>query len=165
MKIDENIILNRLSTIRAIAKWKLPQIMKSMKEEQQKQDELTSQSAKPEQATNPASPCPADVHTPPNSRQSGANDGEVLENMICPSANQCDDMRCPSRKPHVENELCKNTCLLEPGSRYVGQCIQIPETWFDKGLHTHETKQEKAEAVRKYVLRDMYRDIKTKSED
>jgi len=52
MKIDENIILNRLSTIRAIAKWKLPQIMKSMKEEQQKQDELTSQSAKLEQPTH-----------------------------------------------------------------------------------------------------------------
>ena len=50
-------------------------------------------------------------------------ESEPPENRICPSSNQCPDKECPERKPHVENSLCKKTCLLEPGHRYVGQCI------------------------------------------
>jgi len=50
-----------------------------------------------------------------------------LEDRICPSANQCGDYSCPAKIPHIENKYCKRTCLLEPGSRYVGQCIKIPE--------------------------------------
>jgi len=42
---------------------------------------LTSQSAKPGQASYPV-PCPVDANTPPNSRQPGAKDSEVL--------NECD---------------------------------------------------------------------------
>jgi len=129
-------------------------------------DFLTSQSAKPEQPSHSCTPCLAEIQ---DSKHSGANDGEVLINMICPSASQCDDVRCLSREPHAENELCKHTCLLEPGSRYVGQCIQLYEMWLDKELPMNEcdpegmkpkSKYEKAEAVRKYVLGENYRDVK-----
>jgi len=70
-----------------------------------------SQSAKPGHVSYPVSSCPADANTPPNSRQPGANDSEVL--------NECDPEG------------------MKPKSKY-----------------------EKAEAVRKYVLGENYRDVK-----
>ena len=129
----------------------------------------TSQSAKPEQPSHSCTPCIAGIYTP-NSKHSGANDCEALENMICPSASQCDDASCLSRRPHAENEHCKNTCLLEPNSRYVGQCIEIPDMWLDKGSNQimecdpegmkPKSKYEKADTVRKHVLGENFRDLK-----
>jgi len=131
-------------------------------------------SAKPEQPSHSCTPCLANTHTP-DSRHSGANDGEVLEDRICPQWRTCTLHGCLGYRPHIEN----HECGLGHGGMWMcfkegTACIKIPEMWLDKGLPEKanqimecdpegmkpKSKYEKAEAVRKYVFGENYRDVK-----